>query len=44
MRYVQVVAYLESSEADTHDVHIGGEEGVGVVVCRVLLGRRMDCS
>jgi hypothetical protein len=44
MRYERIIAYLESSEADTHDVHVGGERGVGVVVCRILLGRRIDCS
>lgn len=38
----RVVAYLESSEADTHDVHIGEDKSVEVLVS--MLGGRMDYS
>jgi hypothetical protein len=40
-----VVAYLKSSEADTHDVHICGSVVVEVVVMgMIVLGSRMVCS
>jgi heme/copper-type cytochrome/quinol oxidase subunit 4 len=38
-----LVAYLKSSEADTHDVHICGSVVV-VVMGKVVLGSRMVCS
>ena len=43
---VWMVAYLESSEADTHDVHICGSVLVVVVVvmAMLVLGSRMVCS
>lgn len=43
---VWMVAYLKSSEADTHDVHICGSVVVVVVVVMgmIVLGSRMVCS
>lgn len=38
-----LIAYLKSSEADTHDVHICGSVVV-VVMGIVVLGSRMVCS
>ena len=38
-----LVAYLKSSKANTHDVHICGSVVV-VVMGKVVLGSRMGCS
>ena len=39
-----LVAYLKSSKANTHDVHICGSVVVVVVMRKVVLGSRMGCS
>ena len=41
---VCLVAYLKSSKANTHDVHICGSVVVVVVMGKVVLGSRMGCS